>query len=169
MATISNLQLGVTLLSSMILQELGSTKTYERTSDDEKSIVDNHCYHITTKFAVSIKENKKQLPTLYRLPKLHKRPYKARFVANSSSCTTTELSKLLTSCLTAVKNHLIKYCEIVYERDSINLFWSIKNSNEVRNKNLILRALRPPHCLLLISAHFILRYHIILLKINLLT
>ena len=31
------------------------------------------------------------------------KPYKARFIANSSSCTTTELSKLLTLCLTAVK------------------------------------------------------------------
>ena len=29
--------------------------------------------------------------------------YKARFIANSSSCTTTELSKLLTMCLTAIK------------------------------------------------------------------
>ena len=29
--------------------------------------------------------------------------YKASFIANSSSCTTTELFKLLTSCLTAVK------------------------------------------------------------------
>ena len=28
---------------------------------------------------------------------------KARFIANSSSCTTIELSKLLTLCLTAVK------------------------------------------------------------------
>ena len=36
--------------------------------------------------------------------------YKARLIANSSSCTTTELSKLLTSCLTAVKKHVIKYC-----------------------------------------------------------
>ena len=34
------------------------------------------------------------------------KPYKARFIANSSSCTTTELSKMLTSCLTAVKNML---------------------------------------------------------------
>ena len=34
------------------------------------------------------------------------KPYKARFIANSSSCTTTELSKLLTSCLAAVKNIL---------------------------------------------------------------
>ena len=31
------------------------------------------------------------------------KPYKARFIANSSSYTTTELSKWLTSCLRAVK------------------------------------------------------------------
>ena len=55
-------------------------------------------------------------------------------LANSSSCTTTELSKLLTSCLTAVKNHVIRYCEKVYERSGKNLFWSIKNSGEVLNK-----------------------------------
>ena len=60
--------------------------------------------------------------------------YKARFIANSSSCTTTELSKLLTSCLTAVKNHVIRYCEKDYERSGKNLFWSIKNSSEVLNK-----------------------------------
>ena len=52
---------------------------------------------------MGIKENSDKLPTLY-LPKLHKRSYKARFIANSSSCTTTILSKLLTSCLTDVKN-----------------------------------------------------------------
>ena len=63
-----------------------------------------------------------------------KKPYKARFIANSSSCTTTELSKLLTSCLTTIKNHVIKYCEKVYERSGKNHFWSIKNSCEVLNK-----------------------------------
>ena len=31
----------------------------------------------------------------------------ARFIANSSSCTITKLSKLLASCLTAVKRHVI--------------------------------------------------------------
>ena len=68
------------------------------------------------------------------LTKLHKRPYKARFIANSSSCTTTELSKSLTSRLTAVKNQVIRYCEKVYERSGKNLFWSIINSGEVLNK-----------------------------------
>ena len=71
---------------------------------------------------------------MYWLPKLHKIPYKARFIANSSSCTTTELSKLLTSCLTAIKKHVIKYCEKVYERSGKNLFWSIKNSGEILDK-----------------------------------
>ena len=49
-----------------------------------------------------IKENQDRIPTLYWLPKLHEKPYKAR-CANYSSCTTTELSTLLTSGLKAVK------------------------------------------------------------------
>ena len=49
-------------------------------------------------------------------------------------CTTTELSKLLTSCLTAIKSHVIRYCETVYETSNKNWFWSIKNSGEVLSK-----------------------------------
>ena len=37
-------------------------------------------------------------------------------------------------CLTAVKKHVIKYCEKVYERSRKNLFWSIKNSGEILDK-----------------------------------
>ena len=75
-----------------------------------------------------------KLPTLYWLPKLHKWPYKSRFIANFSACTTTELSILLTSCLTAIKNHVIKYCTTVYERNGKSLIWFIKNSGEILNK-----------------------------------
>ena len=80
------------------------------------------------------KERRDKLPTMYWLPKLHKRPYKARFIANYSSCTTTELSKLLTSCLTAVKSRVIRYYETVYERSRKNMCWSIKNSGQVLSK-----------------------------------
>ena len=66
--------------------------------------------------------------------KLHKRPYKSRFITNSSACTTTDLSILLTSCPTAIKNHVIKYCTTVYERNGKKLYWSIKNSGEILNK-----------------------------------
>ena len=47
-------------------------------------------------------------------------------IANSSACTTTELSILLTSCLTAIKNHVIKYCTTVYERNGKNYFGLLK-------------------------------------------
>ena len=63
-----------------------------------------------------------------------KDPYKARFIAKSSSCTTTELSKLLTSCLTAIKPHVIRHCETVYETWCIKLVLVNKNSGEVLSK-----------------------------------
>ena len=71
---------------------------------------------------------------MYWIPKLHKTPYKARFIANSSVCTTTHMSKLLTSCLTKIKDHYISYCDKTYDNSGINCFWSIKNSGEVLRK-----------------------------------
>ena len=115
-------------------QELNGTNAYEETSIDEKSVVYSHSSEIPKTFAVHVKERQDRLPTMYWLPKLHKRPYKARFIANSSSCTTTELSKLLTSCLTTIKAKVIKYCDTVYERSGKNMFWLIKNSGEVLSK-----------------------------------
>ena len=111
--------------------ELVDTNAYKlQPSLSEKVIVDGHGGHTALNFGVKAEENQDKVPTLYWLPKLHKKPYKA----NSSSCTTTELSKLPTSCLTAVKKHVIKYCENVYARSSKNLFLSIKNSGKILDK-----------------------------------
>ena len=81
-----------------------------------------------------VDEDHSKLPTLYWSPKLHKRPYKSRFIAYFSSCTTIELSIVLTACLTAIKNHNIKYCTTVNETNGRKLFWSIKNSGEILKK-----------------------------------
>ena len=117
------------------LLKISIAKTYELIFTDEKSVVNKHCSDIDTKFVVGITESQEKIAAFYWLPKLHKRPYKARFIANSSSCTSTSLSKVLISFLTAIKNHLIKYCEKkTYERERINYFWSIKNSYETLNK-----------------------------------
>ena len=62
-------------------QELNGTKTYETTSIDEKSVVYSHSNELPNKFAVDVKERQDRLPTMNWLPKLHKRPYKARFIA----------------------------------------------------------------------------------------
>ena len=52
---------------------------------------------MVAKFGVFVDEDLSKHTTLYWLPKLHKRPDKSRFIANSSSCKTTEFSILLTS------------------------------------------------------------------------
>ena len=72
-------------------------------------MVDRHRYHMVAKFGVFVDDDHSKLPTLYWLPNRHKRSYKSCFIANSSSCTTTKLSMILNSCLTAIKNHVKKY------------------------------------------------------------
>ena len=80
---------------------------------------------MAAKFVVFVDEDHSKLPTLYWLPELHKRPYKSRFIANSSSCTTIKLAILLTSCLAVIKNHVIKYCTTVYEQNGVKKYFGL--------------------------------------------
>ena len=63
--------------------------------------------------------------------KLHKTPYRARFIAGSSSCTTTRLSKLITESLKLVRSHCTAYCKTIRERTGVNCMWIINNSLDV--------------------------------------
>ena len=60
-----------------------------------------------------------------------KNPYKHRFIAGSSKCSTKPLSILLTKLLTLIKQGLQKYCETAYSRSGINQMWILKNSKEL--------------------------------------
>ena len=66
-------------------QELDGTRAYLETDTDEVSVVNAHLNDLPVKFSVCVNEGQDKLPTMYWLPKLHKRPYKARFIANSSA------------------------------------------------------------------------------------
>ena len=75
-------------------------------------------------FVVKAKEKQDKVPTMYWLPKINKKNYKAGFIANFSSCTTTELSKLFTLCLTAVKNMLSSTVKR-YMRDPVKTYFGL--------------------------------------------
>ena len=90
----------------------------------ERVIVDGHGCRTDLHFGVKAIENQDWVPILYGLPKLHKNPYKTRFIANSSSCTTTELSKLLASCLTAVKAMLSRTVKR-YMRGPVKIYFGL--------------------------------------------
>ena len=117
-------------------QELDGTRAYLETDTDEVSVVNAHLNDLPVKFSVCVNEGQDKLPTMYWLPKLHKRPYKARFIANSSSCTTTELSKLLTSCLTAIKSFPNRW-PLSYLNLTKNMKTYIRRQQHKKKNNLI--------------------------------
>ena len=142
-----------------LIQELGGTKTYKRISADERTIA-NTILSIFLLFAVGIKENQDKLSTLYWLPKLHKRPYKARVITNSSLCTKTMLSKLLRSCLTAVKTIGLDTNILFTKGTELTSFGQLKIPMKF-SINLNLETLRLLNGLHIICLHCILRYLII--------
>ena len=84
----------------MLKQEISSDESYEYNLLEEKYVNDRHRCHMNARFGVFVDENHGKLHTLYWLPRIL---YKSRFIANSSSCPTTELFIFFTFCLTAKK------------------------------------------------------------------
>ena len=106
------------------------SSTYQRTDFTKEEILVNH-RSVLTSFGVNTQDANVDLPSLYWIPKLHKDPYKQRFIAGSAKCSTKPLSILLTSILTTVKDGLKKYCDVIYSRSGINQMWILKNSKEL--------------------------------------
>ena len=119
-----------------LIKELGidgntsASATYKRTTFDKDEIIANHSSFMSS-FNIQMKEEHKELPYLYWIPKLHKNPYKERYIAGSSSCSTTELSVHLTKILSAVKEGQQAYCDTIYNRSGINHMWILKNSKDL--------------------------------------
>ena len=93
----------------------------------------NDATGLKNSFNITLQEKERipQIYSIYWIPKLHKTPYKARFIAGSSSCTTTMLSKLITECLKPVKRHCTAYYKTVLKRTGANNISIINNSLDV--------------------------------------
>ena len=104
--------------------------TYDLTAMSKDEILQNH-HSVMLTFGISLPEEDIDLPKLYWIPKLHKNPYKQRYIAGSAKCSTKPLSQILTRSLTAVKEGLQKYCNTAYARSGVNQMWILKNSKEL--------------------------------------
>ena len=73
-------------------------------------------------------------------PKLHKNPYKARFIAGAKRCALKPLNILVNCCPKFLKEYFQKYCQTIDNNSGINFFWSIESSTEIletfKNNNL---------------------------------
>ena len=112
------------------LNSLPGNPTYNLTDFSASEVLDNH-KSVLTSFGIETRDDELDLPYIYWIPKMHKNPYKHRFIAGSSKCSTKPLSILLTKLLTHIKQGLQKYCETAYSRSGINQMWILKNSKEL--------------------------------------
>ena len=88
-------------LIKTLIQEPSGTRAYQENSTEGRSVANGHLEYLAVKVSVGVMESQDLQCTVYLI--FTKGQYKARFIANSSHCTTTtELFKLLTPCLTAV-------------------------------------------------------------------
>ena len=93
---------------TILLKELGidittfackGNQTYSPIIEQYDDIVERHCKTMESDFGITVNEQNKVLPRIFWNPKLHKIPYKARFIAGATLSTTKPLSRLLTKAL----------------------------------------------------------------------
>ena len=118
-----------------LIEELGlfdtcGNPTYTPVTQSKKEILDNH-NSVLHSFHIPVSQKDMEIPYLYWIPKLHKNPYKQRYIAGSATCSTKPLSQILTKLLTTVKEGIHKYCDIAYDHSGINQMWILKNSKEL--------------------------------------
>ena len=115
------------LMEELGLNTMTGNPTYNLTAMSKVEILQNHNSVMLT-FGISLPEEDIDLPKLYWIPKLHKNPYKQRYIAGSAKCSTKPLSQILTRILTAVKEGLQKYCGTAYARSGVNQMWILKKT-----------------------------------------
>ena len=106
--------------------------TYVPTTEDINSIYSRH-KHFANVFTLQLSDDDMSIPTLFAIPKLHKNPYKFRFIAGAQKSSIKILSQLLHVILSHIRKHFQNYCKKSTSYDGINRYWSVSNSQAVTN------------------------------------
>ena len=117
------------LMEEVGMSTMTENPTYNLTAMSKDEILQNH-HSVMLTFGISLPEEDIDLSKLYWIPKLHKNPYKQRYIAGSAKRSTKPLSQILTRILTAVKEDL-QYCDTAYARSGVKQMWILKNFKEL--------------------------------------
>ena len=129
--------------TSVLLRELGidpntlacnGNTTYSFFSEDKVNVIKNAAKEMEELFHITCPDMHLHIPNIFWNAKLHKDPYKARFIAGARCSVTKQLEILLNKCLLLLKNHFASYCKVIYQRTGINCNWSIGSSFQFLQK-----------------------------------
>jgi len=129
---------------SLICHELGITfnnnlatvtgnEVYRPVNLDFDTIHNRHT-SITKSFGLQINDDNKVLPNFFAIPKLHKSPYKYRFIAGARCSTMKPIALHLHYILRFLRDFLKNYCVKIQRLTGRRYFWSIDNSEKALNR-----------------------------------
>ena len=104
--------------------------TYKPVQTDGNVIINKHINVLKDKFNIVCPEEDHCIPKLFWSAKLHKTPYKSRFIAGARNCTTKKLAIRINMGLKVIKEYFTRYCNTLYQNTGINANWSISSSTE---------------------------------------
>ena len=124
-------ELGITFNNDHVT--IAGNDVYRPSNLDSDAILNRHI-SLTSAFSMQINDENKVLPNLFAIPKLHKSPYKFRFIAGARRSTMKPLSIQLHYILRFLKNFLRNYCAKMQRLTGHRYFWSIDNSEMALNR-----------------------------------
>ena len=119
-------ELGFDLLSTNVIGNI----TYKPENISVSDIIHKHNEELKVNYNISVKDKDMRLPKLFWIPKLHKNPYKFRFIAGARSCTTKRLSVHVNKGLKVIRDNFYKYCEAIRRNTGFSYFWSVASTQE---------------------------------------
>ena len=105
-------------------------QTYSYATENKEDIISNAVRQIKDSFNIVVPKEDLYIPSIFWNPKLHKTPYKARFIAGARRCVTKSLAIKINRGLQVIKASFINYCKTVYQRTGYNFNWSINSSEQ---------------------------------------
>lgn len=106
---------------------------YKPTSETREELLTQHLA-LNKRYTKIRDDNESKLPIIYPIPKLHKNPYKFRFIAAAVTSSMKPTSILLDRILKHMKQHMENYTRRVLKTTGINAWYTIKSTKEFIQK-----------------------------------
>ena len=119
-------ELGVELHGQAV--NVTGNAVYKHTNISEEDVAKEHLNMNSCNYAK--KYFTAVVPLFFATPKMHKTPYKFRYIAGAQQSSEKPLSLLLQKVLAFTRGHMRNYCAAIKRRTGRNLFWSIRSTRE---------------------------------------
>ena len=127
-AQVHSQELGISLVNGLL--DIKGNTVYKLSLKNKQDIVKQH-EKLSAVFGVTVDDQNRVLPRLFAIPKLHKNPYKYRFIAGARKSSLKGISQRLHCYLQAIDTHFTNYCKKSNLHGNGHPSWQVKNSTEV--------------------------------------